>query len=221
MKNVRAYNLQDLYIFVCHHRILISGYIFWTDWGSEPHIGRSDMNGKNAIKIPLKFGAWPNAIALNHESGELFCIDSSHKDIYKLNYDGSNKKVITIPSSDHSRPFDLDYIVEQNLLVWTDQRADGLFLGKLDENHNVIESIQKVGRSQSTLFGVSVISHKNQLPMTTNNCTGNNSCTDGFCLHIPDNSNGVQKICLNRYVCWFLLGQIICSYFKSIIFIFL
>ena len=158
------------------------------------------MNGKNAIKIPLKFGAWPNAIALNQKTEELFCIDSNHKDIYKLNYDGSNKTVITIPSHDFSRPFDLDFIVEQDLLVWTDQRTDGLFLGKLDENHNIIKNIQKVSRSHTTLFGVSVISHKNQPPMNSNNCSGNNSCTDGFCLHIPNNSNGVQQICLNRYV---------------------
>ena len=158
------------------------------------------MNGKNAMKIQLKSGAWPNAIALNQETEELFCIDSNHKDIYKLNYDGSNKTVITIPSHDFSRPFDLDFIVEQDLLVWTDQRTDGLFLGKLDENHNVIKNIQKVSRSHTTLFGVSVISHKNQHPMNPNNCSGNNSCTDGFCLHIPNNSNGVQQICLNRYV---------------------
>ena len=174
------------------------------------------MDGKNALIIPVKRGAWPNSIALNRESGKLFCIDASHKEIFKLNYDGTNR--ITIHSNDLSSPFDLDYIVEQDLLVWTDQRADGLFLGKLDETHNVIKNIQKFGRSQSTLFGVSVISQKNQLAMKENNCSGNNSCTDGFCLHVPDNSTvgGVQQICLNRYVCWFLLGLIIYSHYQSI-----
>ena len=159
------------------------------------------MDGKNALIIPVKRGAWPNSIALNRESGKLFCIDASHKEIFKLNYDGTNR--ITIHSNDLRSPFDLDYIVEQDKLVWTDKRADGLVIGKLDENHNDIKYTQKVPRSQSTLFGVSVISQKNQPSMKTNNCSGSNSCTDGFCLHVPDNSpgGGVQKICMNRYVC--------------------
>ena len=54
----------------------LDGYMFWSDWGSHPHIGRSGMDGSNQTVIIEGGLGWPNAIALAFETKEIFFGDA-------------------------------------------------------------------------------------------------------------------------------------------------
>ena len=54
----------------------LGGYMFWSDWGNRPHIGRADMNGSNQMVIMEEVLGWPNAIALEFATREIFFGDA-------------------------------------------------------------------------------------------------------------------------------------------------
>ena len=43
----------------------LSGYMFWTDWGSKAHIERADMDGGNRKVLVDKNLVWPNGLTLD------------------------------------------------------------------------------------------------------------------------------------------------------------
>ena len=56
-------------------------FMYWSDWGSTPYIGRMSLDGKNISTtfITDKLG-WPNALTIDYESGRLWWGDA-HLDI--------------------------------------------------------------------------------------------------------------------------------------------
>jgi low-density lipoprotein receptor-related protein 1 (alpha-2-macroglobulin receptor) len=57
------------------------GFIFWSDWGSNPHVGRSDLSGKNSKIIFEKSESFINAIVLEPKTGQIWMIDAQHDQI--------------------------------------------------------------------------------------------------------------------------------------------
>ena len=70
------------------------GYLYWTDWGDKPHIGRAHMDGSNQEVIISKNLFWPNALTISYESDELFFGDANLKYVACSNLDGSNVKIV-------------------------------------------------------------------------------------------------------------------------------
>ena len=62
----------------------MNSYLYWTDWGSPPKIGRISTDGKNITDrfITEKLG-WPNAMAVDCTTGRLWWGDA-HLDIIEL-----------------------------------------------------------------------------------------------------------------------------------------
>ena len=62
----------------------LDGYLFWSDWGNRPHIGRSGMDGSNQTIIIEDGLGWPNAIAIEFTTKEIFFGDARYVNIRKL-----------------------------------------------------------------------------------------------------------------------------------------
>jgi hypothetical protein len=54
----------------------VGGHLFWSDWGANPHIGRAWMDGSNAEVVISKGIGWPNALAIDFATRELYFGDA-------------------------------------------------------------------------------------------------------------------------------------------------
>lgn len=78
------------------------GVIYWTDWGEDPKIERATMDGGNrSVVIRLQNNSWPNAIALDVKSMNLFWVDARHDVIGRINIDTGVKKVLLTEPKAH------------------------------------------------------------------------------------------------------------------------
>lgn len=69
-------------------------YMYWTDWGDRPHIGKAGMDGSNQkILIEDELG-WPNALTISFETSELFWGDAREDYIAVSDMEGNNRKII-------------------------------------------------------------------------------------------------------------------------------
>lgn len=97
-------------------------YLYWTDWGDNPHIGKAGMDGTNSKIIVNKGLGWPNALTISFESDELFWGDAREDYIAVSDLDGRNQKIIM--SRDKNPNINLHHIfalaVWENRIYWTD-----------------------------------------------------------------------------------------------------
>ena len=70
------------------------GIMFWTDWGDNAYIGRANMDGSNQRVIVNDSLAWPNALAINFETREIFFGDAKLDYIAVCDYEGKRRQVI-------------------------------------------------------------------------------------------------------------------------------
>ncbi|XP_060568535.1 uncharacterized protein LOC132727141 isoform X2 [Ruditapes philippinarum] len=72
------------------------GAIYWSDRGNEPKIGTSTMDGGNRSTImSFEPNSWPNALALDVKSMNLFWIDAYHGVIGRINIDTWVRKILS------------------------------------------------------------------------------------------------------------------------------
>lgn len=97
-------------------------YLYWTDWGDSPHIGKAGMDGSNETIIVNKGLGWPNALTISFETDELFWGDAREDYIAVSDLDGKNIKIIL--SREKNSLLNLHHIfalaVWENRIYWTD-----------------------------------------------------------------------------------------------------
>ena len=70
--------------------------MFWTDWGSEPKIERSNMDGSSRSKIVHhRLLYWPNGLTIDTEADRLFWTDAKMGVIETSDLDGNGRKKIS------------------------------------------------------------------------------------------------------------------------------
>lgn len=70
------------------------GWLYWSDWGAAPHIGRAGMDGSRR-RVLLSAGLyWPNALTLSPASQELYFADARQDYIAVADLDGRNVRVL-------------------------------------------------------------------------------------------------------------------------------
>lgn len=117
-----------------------NGYMYWTDWGQDPKIERSGMDGNNR-EVIVKGGddlQWPNGLTIDYVEGRIYWIDSKLHKIGTAKLDGSEKSHVLVDAMEIRRPFSI--AVFEDTLYWTDWHT------------NSIRSVHKVtGRNPKTL----------------------------------------------------------------------
>lgn len=69
-------------------------YLFWTDWGQNPKIERSGMDGIGRKVIISENLYWPNGLTLDYPNRRLYFTDARLDFIEFCNYDGSGRRKV-------------------------------------------------------------------------------------------------------------------------------
>lgn len=65
------------------------GYLFWSDVGKEPMIGRSSLVGSQFEKIITTNIKWPNGLTIDFEQDKLYWADAYYDKIETCDFDGN------------------------------------------------------------------------------------------------------------------------------------
>lgn len=68
--------------------------MYWSDWGDIPKIERSNMDGKLRTTIISQNLTWPNGLAIDHDTSQIFWTDGGTRSISVANLDGSNRRIL-------------------------------------------------------------------------------------------------------------------------------
>ncbi|KAK2588774.1 hypothetical protein KPH14_001654 [Odynerus spinipes] len=121
-----------------------SGIMYWSDWGSKPHIAMASMDGKNNVPFVQENIAWPNGLTIDYPNNRLYWIDAKLKKIESIRLDGRDRR--TILSDVIKRPYSL--AVFENKLYWSEWSS------------NTIESCDKfTGKDWKTLLHANTVSY--------------------------------------------------------------
>ena len=171
-----------------------NGWMFWSDWGDKPHIGRANMDGSD-LKIIIEDNlGWPNAIAISYDTQELFFGDAREDYIAVANLDGSN--VRTILSRGESPKAKLHHIfaisVFEDYVYWSDW-----------ETKSIERCHKYTGKKSSTILTAIhrpmdlAVYHPLRQPAFEDNrnnpCENNGGC-HALCL-LKDNNGILDKVC--------------------------
>lgn len=71
-------------------------YLYWSDWGDNPHIGRIGMDGTNRSVIVEDRITWPNGLTLDFINDRIYWADAREDYIEFASLDGTNRHTGTI-----------------------------------------------------------------------------------------------------------------------------
>lgn len=90
--------------------------LFWSDWGSNPRIEASGMDGSNrTVIIESDDVGWPNGLTIDYSDAKLYWIDARRDRMMKANFDGSEPAKVL---GGLAHPFGLD--VYNGFAYWSD-----------------------------------------------------------------------------------------------------
>lgn len=100
----------------------LRGYMYWTDWGSNVHIGKAEMDGSNPTVIVNTSLGWPNALTIAYDTQEIFWADAREDYIAVSDLNGNNIRIVT--SRSKNPQLQLHHVfaiaVWENFIYWTD-----------------------------------------------------------------------------------------------------
>lgn len=75
-----------------HFKLKFFGrYLYWSDWGDNPHIGRIGMDGTNRSVIVEEKITWPNGLTLDFVNDRIYWADAREDYIAFASLDGTNR----------------------------------------------------------------------------------------------------------------------------------
>ncbi|XP_068084350.1 prolow-density lipoprotein receptor-related protein 1 [Anabrus simplex] len=171
------------------------GFIFWTDWGDHPHIGKAGMDGSNQRVIVNESLGWPNAITISFETNELFWADAREDFIAVSDLDGNNIKVVLSRAS-HSKVLPhhvFALAVFEDYVYWTDWETKSVSRCHKYNGSDAKSLIVTIHRPMD----IQVLHPYRQKNLTHNPCENNGGCST-LCLLAPDGKH--RCACPENYV---------------------
>lgn len=152
-------------------------YLFWTDWGDNPRIERSGMDGDPTTRQVIISGqiGWPNGLTVDYTLQRLYWADARLKKIESSLYDGSDRRRIASILPQH--PFGLT--VFENFVYYTDWYKYGRGIRKL--NKFTGRNQKRIRRLLWSHMDIQVY-HPLRQPNATNPCKVNNGGCSHLCL---------------------------------------
>jgi Low-density lipoprotein receptor repeat class B. len=74
--------------------VFVDSYMYWTDWGDRPYIGKAGMDGSGQRIIVNDSLGWPNALTISYETDELFWADAREDYIAVSDLEGMKRKIV-------------------------------------------------------------------------------------------------------------------------------
>ncbi|KAK4005331.1 hypothetical protein OUZ56_007048 [Daphnia magna] len=91
------------------------GMLFWSDWGSQPHIGSAGMDGSQRKNVITTDIVWPNGLVVDETIQRIFWGDAKLNRIESSRLDGSDRKILAVKVT---HPYALD--IFENTIFWSD-----------------------------------------------------------------------------------------------------
>lgn len=76
--------------------ICACSYLYWSDWGDVPHIGRIGMDGTNRSVVIKDRITWPNGLTLDFVNDRIYWADAREDYIAFANLDGTHRHIGTV-----------------------------------------------------------------------------------------------------------------------------
>uniref|UniRef100_F7CLL4 Low-density lipoprotein receptor-related protein 2 n=1 Tax=Monodelphis domestica TaxID=13616 RepID=F7CLL4_MONDO len=91
------------------------GFMYWTDWGSQPKIERAWMDGQQRQTLISDDLGWPTGLSIDYLNNDrIYWCDSKENIIESMKHDGTDRRLV---SSGVGNPYSLD--VFEGHLYWT------------------------------------------------------------------------------------------------------
>nr|CAD7417465.1 unnamed protein product [Timema poppensis] len=74
--------------------LIVCSYMYWTDWGDKPYIGKAGLDGSDQRMIVNDSLGWPNALTISYETNELFWGDAREDHITVSDLEGGHRKIV-------------------------------------------------------------------------------------------------------------------------------
>ncbi|XP_033629378.1 low-density lipoprotein receptor-related protein 1-like isoform X2 [Asterias rubens] len=161
----------------------VMGYLFWGDWGTEPKIERSRLDGSNRTTIIDLDIAWPNGLTIDYEESRLYWCEAKHDVIYSADFDGNNivKVVDKVGIQD---PFSITVFNEH--IYWTDRTHLG---GSIHRALKTNGSERFTLHENLGLLIKDVHVYSKQKQTGTSACAGDGNKCDQLCFSVENNQS--------------------------------
>ncbi|XP_035218425.1 low-density lipoprotein receptor-related protein 1-like isoform X2 [Stegodyphus dumicola] len=96
------------------------GYMYWTDWGDKPYIGKAGMDGSQFTKLINESLGWPNALTIDYVTREIFWADAKEDYIAVADLNGTNRRTVIARGPYDAVHHIFALTVFEDQLYWTD-----------------------------------------------------------------------------------------------------
>ena len=167
------------------------GLLFLTDWGRNPRILRSQMDGSGLQTLISKQVGWPNGITIDYNTRRVYWIDARYDYIDSMNYDGSKRETLIRGRNLVPHPFVLT--MDDTYIYFTDWLKKGVVRVNKRNKDDYDVIIQNVSRPMD----IHLMSKSRQIK-SENPCEVNNPGCVHMCV-IKDNATA-SCLCKIGYV---------------------
>ncbi|XP_021948531.2 low-density lipoprotein receptor-related protein 1 isoform X4 [Folsomia candida] len=159
------------------------GYLYWTEWGDDPIIGKAGMDGTRVQTLISENLGWPNALTLSLETEEIWWADAKEDYIAVADLHGQNRKIVHSraqnPSANLHHIFSLTTF--EDTIYWSDWETK-----QISACHKYTGDNQRAITTKliHRPMDVKAFHPYRQRPMLKNSCE-DNPC-QSLCLLSPD-----------------------------------
>ncbi|XP_069472259.1 low-density lipoprotein receptor-related protein 2 isoform X2 [Ambystoma mexicanum] len=161
-----------------------SRYIFWADYGQNPKIERSLLDGTNRTVLVSEGIVTPRGLAIDHSNGYIYWVDESLDMIARIRSEGGETEIVRYGSR---FPTPYGITIFENSIIWVDRNLKKVFQASKEPGSQDVPAVLR--DNINFLRDVTVYDSRYQprSPEAINNnpCLTNNGGCSHFCFAIP------------------------------------
>ncbi|XP_065165067.1 very low-density lipoprotein receptor-like isoform X2 [Atheta coriaria] len=158
----------------------MDGWMFWTDWGSEPKIEKAGMDGTHRKTIVAYDVKWPNGLTLDLVKRRVYWVDAKLYTISSCDFEGHNRRVVLYSTYALRHPFSISTF--EDWIYWTDWDKAAVFKANKFTGEE-LRPITATDMIQNPM--VIHVYHPYRQPDGENHCQAVNGHCSHLCLPAP------------------------------------
>ncbi|XP_032939743.1 low-density lipoprotein receptor-like isoform X2 [Catharus ustulatus] len=165
----------------------LNGYLYWSDWGSRPHIAQGAQDGAPPKLLVTEDMERPQGLALDQSSQRLYWTDGRLHTVSSVALDGSGRRTHLRDPQHLAQPFGL--AVFQDWAFWTDPHQGSLVAARLQGGSPTPQVVAQELFSPEAV----VVLHPGRQPAGPNLCEGPGGLCSFLCLPSPARGPGSPR----------------------------
>lgn len=103
----------------------VNGWMFWSDWGSNPRIEKAGMDGTHRQVLIDTNIKWANGLTLDLVLNRIYWVDAKLNEISSCDFEGGSRRTILYSSEFLRHPFSISTF--EDWVYWTDWEKAAIF----------------------------------------------------------------------------------------------